>query len=398
MAARHEFGVIAPQDAIGADVDTQRVAADRKSPSKFAELLPMHRLLRPVLFAAAALTFPAAAQTPPTQGWPANRPPAAPAQTAPAPPAAAAPAAPAQAQPPGAPVPLPFWFVEIDTAKKSEVSRADFLKYRMKTFVDLDKNNDNKLTIDEFLKVAEPPLSADGPGVPPLEERRARARTEFQNLDTNRDGFVERAEAEALVHAEFNQYDMDRDNKISEPELRLVMQTAMRREEQARREQEARRRQGLVAINDFIDMQLRNADQIDKNNDGKVSTQEYTALAGPADGPQAQGLPPFELRRQIAMRKFAEIDTNKDNILDRVELTAYAVNQFLQMDLNKDRFLNDDEFKKAQEAEQAKLRAIIQAIQPAQQPRPAPAQARPPGPAPAPQPQGLAPGLPQGTR
>ena len=232
----------------------------------------------------------------------------------------------------------------------------------------------------------------------PLEERRTRARAEFQNLDTNRDGFVERPEAETLVHAEFNQYDTDRDNKVSEPELRLIVQNSMRRDEQARREAETRRRQGMVAINDFIDMQLRSADQLDKNNDGKVSQQEYATLAGPPDGPQAQGLPPFELRRQIAMRKFAEIDTNKDGQLDRVELTAFAVNQFLQMDLNKDRFLNEEEFKKAGEAEQQKIRAIIQTLQPAQQPRPAPAQPRPAQPAAPAQPQGLAPGLPQGTR
>ena len=52
----------------------------------------------------------------------------------------------------------------------------------------------------------------------------------------------------------------------------------------------------------------------------------------------------------------------------------------------------------AAEAEQQKIRAIIQTMQPAQQPRPAPAPAQPrPAPAPA-VPQGLAPGLPQGTR
>jgi hypothetical protein len=103
------------------------------------------------------------------------------------------------------------------------------------------------------------------------------------------------------------------------------------------------------------------------------------------------------------MVKFNEIDTNKDNVLDRAELTAFAVNQFLQMDLNKDRYINEEEFKKAQEAEQAKLKALVQTLLPPQQqqqqPRPAPAPPRG-GPAPAapPQPQGLAPGLPQGTR
>jgi len=368
----------------------------------------MPRLLRSVLFAAAVLSLPAAAQTPPTQGWPANRP-AAPAAPPPAvspptqvqpppPPNAGAGALPAPPSSPSTAVPLPAWFTEMDSAKKGEVTRADFVNHRMKTFVELDANKDGKLTLEEFIKVAEPPYTPEGPGVPSLDERRARARAEFQNLDTNRDGFVERPEAEALVHAEFNNYDMDRDNRITEPELRLVMQNAMRREEQARREMEARRRQGMATLNEIIDMQLRSADQLDKNNDGKISQAEYATLAGPADGPQAQGLPPLEMRKQIALRKFAEIDTNKDGQLDRVELTAFALHQFMQMDLNKDRFINEEEFKKAQEAEQKKVIAIIQTMQPAQQPRPAPAPARPaPAPAPA-QPQGLAPGLPQGTR
>ena len=378
----------------------------------------MKRLFRPLLFTAAIMSLPAAAQTPPTQGWPANRPPAAqpappaaPPQAA-TPPAAAAPAAPGaptaggqaqQATGPAPAIPLPQWFVEIDTAKKGEVSRADFLKYRMKSFEELDTDKDSKLSLDEFLKVAEPPMSADVPGGPSLEERRNRAKAEFGNLDTNRDGFVERAEAEALVHSEFNQYDTDRDNKVTEPEVRLIVQRSLQREAQARQEIEQRRRQGMAAINDFIDLQLREADKLDKNNDGKINQQEYLVLSGPADGPQAKGLLPYDIRKQLVMRKFAEMDTNKDGQLDRVELTGAAVRQFLEIDENKDRFLTEDEFKKAQENETKKMRAIIQAMQPAQppQPRPAPAPAQPraaqPQQAPQ-QPQGLAPGLPQGTR
>jgi Ca2+-binding EF-hand superfamily protein len=378
----------------------------------------MKRFFSPILFTAAVATLPVAAQTPPSQGWPASRPPdqsspvvkvpqatQTPPTTPPVtPPHAAAPAAPGSvpAQAGTTPVPLPQWFVEIDTAKKGEVTRAEFLKYRMKSFEELDVNKDGKLSIEEFIKVAEPPFSQDVPNGPTLEQRRDRARAEFQNLDTNRDGFVERAEAEALVHSEFNQYDTDRDNKVTEPEVRLIVQRSMAREAAERQQIEARRRQGMAAINDFMDMQLREADKLDKNNDGKLSQQEYVALAGPADGPQAQGLLPYDIRRQLVMRKFQEIDTNKDGQIDRVELTNYAVRQFLEMDTNKDRFLSEEEFKKAQEAETKKMRAVVQAMQPAQppaQPRPAPAQPRGGQPQPAPAaPAGLAPGLPQGTR
>lgn len=383
-----------------------------ESPSFNAGLPPMKRFLVPILLAVATAT-PATAQTPPPSpsapSWPANRPPTQAAPPAPAAPAAKPPQA-TQAAPPAGqqaapgtppPVPLPSWFAEIDVNKKGEVTRADFLKYRMKSFEQLDANKDGKLTVEEFLKVVEPPLSPDVPGKPPLEELRTRARAEFQNLDTNRDGFVERAEAEALVHSEFNQYDTDRDNKVTEPEVRLIVQRSLQREAGERQQLEARRRQGMVSLNEFIDMQMRNADQLDKNNDGKVSQQEYIALAGPADGPQAKNLLPFDLRKQVALRKFAEIDTDKNAQLERVELTAYAVKQFLEMDLNKDRFLSEEEFKKAQEAESKKVQALIQTLQPAApaQPRPAPAQPRGGQPAPQPQPApGLAPGLPQGTR
>jgi Ca2+-binding EF-hand superfamily protein len=299
----------------------------------------------------------------------------------------------AQAQTTGAaPVPLPPWFVEIDIAKKGEVARADFLKYRMKSFDDLDLNKDGKISLEEFLKLAEPPNSSDVPGGPSLEERRNRIRAAFQNLDTNSSGFIERAEAEAPIQAEFNQYDTDRDNKITEPEIRLIMQRLAQRQAAERQQAEAERRKGLMALNDLIDMQMRDADKLDKNSDARISQQEYLVAAGPADGPQTQGQLPYDIRKRLVLIKFQEIDTNKDGVIDRPELTAYSVKEFVATDLNKDRFLDQEEIKKFQEAEAAKTQELIKKmVPPPAPPRPAPQQR-------APAPSGPAPGLPQQTR
>ncbi|MFZ5783134.1 MAG: EF-hand domain-containing protein [Pseudomonadota bacterium] len=297
-----------------------------------------------------------------------------------------------------APVPLPPWFTEIDTAKKGEVSREDFVKHRMKSFDELDANKDGKVSLDEFIKLAEPPYMNDVPGGPSLEERRNQMRSAFQNLDTNGSGFIERPEAEAPIQAEFNHYDTDRDNKITEPEIRLIMLRLQQRQAAERQQMEAERRKGMMALNELIDMQMRDADKLDKNNDGRISQQEYLVLAGPADGAQAKGLLPYDIRKQLVLLKFQAIDTNKDGIIDRPELTAYAVKEFLQSDLNKDRFLDQEEIKKFQEAEAARTQETIKKLMPAAAPPPQPQPQGRPAPQQPARPSGPPAGLPQGTR
>ena len=320
----------------------------------------MKRLFGPSLLAAAIVTLPVAAQTP-----------------------SPAPSAPPAQHATGTPVPLPQWFVEIDTGKKGEVTRAEFLKYRMKPFEELDINKDGKLTLEEFIKIAEPPFSQDVPNGPTLEERKNRARAEFQNLDTNRDGFVGRAEAETVFHSEFNQYDTDRDNKVTEPEVRLIVQRSMAREAAERQQIEARRRQGMLAINEFIDMELREADRLDKNQ--RQQTEPAGVRRAGRAGRRAAGPGLAALRDPAATRACAssqEIDANKDGQLDRVELTDHAVKQFLRDGHQQGPFYHRGRVQEGAGRTRPKRCARLSRRQQPAHTRPAPAQPQPAQPAP----------------
>ena len=77
----------------------------------------------------------------------------------------------------------------------------------MKSFEELDGNKDGKVSLEEFLKVAEPPYSARRAGRAKPRGTRATAQRRIPEPRHQRHGFIERAEAEALVHSEFNQYD-----------------------------------------------------------------------------------------------------------------------------------------------------------------------------------------------
>ena len=166
--------------------------------------------------------------------------------------------------------------------------------------------------------------------------------------------------------SEFNQYDTDRDNKITEPEIRADHAAPWRsgRPPSASRWRRSAAR-GMMALNDLIDMQMREADKLDKNNDGKISQQEYLVAGRPGRRPaDARASCPTRSARSSSCSSSRRSTPTRTASSTGVELTAYAVKEFLETDLNKDRFLDQEEIKKFQEAEQTKTRDLIPKLMP----------------------------------
>jgi Ca2+-binding EF-hand superfamily protein len=354
----------------------------------------------------AALTL-----VPPLSAFAQQTPPGPP-RIAPAPPAATPPAAkppapgpaPAPAPAPAAapqPIQPPDWFKEIDTANTGVVSREQFVAYRMKLFDQLDANKDGTLDKDEFLKLAEPPFTAESPNLPPLEQRRQFYQQQFLTIDTDADAKVTRGEVQAFVALGFREFDIDMDGRATREEVLLVIRQAQDRQRQVDEEIAKRNRNnpdrngdGMIDPEEFAAFETGRMLELDAGKDGKVSLQEWLVLAGQANQ-NPPGQPPYQQRRDALTKRFQELDANKDGQLDQAEIRNMALDLFKRIDTNKDGKITPQEWQTAN-TPQPQPPAQAAPKPPTAQPRPAPAPGPRPAPAPAPGPGGLQPGVPLG--
>jgi hypothetical protein len=122
---------------------------------------------------------------------------------------------------------------------------------------------------------AAPALAAPGPTTD--NPRPARQNSGIMRYDTNKDGFVDRAEWDAGQDARFKQLDANHDGKLTKEELfsqsRATSDRALERQEAFFRRMD-RDHDGFVSRDEFMAQAARNFTRCDLDKDGRTNTAE----------------------------------------------------------------------------------------------------------------------------
>ena len=194
---------------------------------------------------------------------------------------------------------------------------------------------------------------AGGPGKDRIETRAALPSdiaSKFASLDSDRDGFVTRAEIDAKVGARrdkvearadnfdparmFTRLDANKDGKVTKPEAETALGQRM-----TAKGKPADRATGRAA---------RVFNRADTNRDGFLTLAELSAAPKPApdaDKPRHGG---------IVGRLFTKADANRDGRVSQAELQSAALQRFDRADANRDGQVTPEERQSARQARRPK--------------------------------------------
>lgn len=126
-----------------------------------------------------------------------------------------------------------------------------------------------------LLLAAAPAIAAPGPTTDT--PRPARQNSGIMRYDTNKDGFVDRAEWDAGQDARFKELDTNHDGKLTKDELfaqsRTTSDRALERQEAFFRRMD-RDHDGFVSKDEFTAQAARNFARCDADKDGRTNTAE----------------------------------------------------------------------------------------------------------------------------
>lgn len=93
----------------------------------------------------------------------------------------------------------------------------EFAAFETARMLELDENKDGKVSLQEWLKVAGD-RNHNPPGQPNYQQRRDALTKRFHEIDTSKDGHLDRAEIRAMAVALFKKIDLDGNGKVTPQE------------------------------------------------------------------------------------------------------------------------------------------------------------------------------------
>ena len=191
-------------------------------------------------------------------------------------------------------------------------------------------------------------------------ETQSRVATHFAKLDTNRDGFVTQAEADAVmaqrqkIRAErkekradqraerrdpaklFDRLDTNKDGQVTKTEAEAAHNARVA----ARGGKPANAH--AVAMGGLFE-------RADTNKDGAISKAEFAAAPRPEHGRKGAGMQRAGMRHGFAGGMFTAADSNKDGRVSLAEAQQVALQHFDRADANRDGKLTPDERRAARQ-------------------------------------------------
>ena len=213
-----------------------------------------------------------------------------------------------------------------------------------------DANGDGRISLDEYLTAASArfaqidaqntgSVSADQIANSPKAHERIERRAEglVQHLDKAGNGYVTQDEFVAAAKTRFAKLDHNGDGKLTPDEL---MTPRDNNAAAGKRAQFAERRfdkldanhDGVVTLNEFVAAATAKFKELDVAGNGRVTAEEI------ASSPRAH-----ERAEKVAERIAHRLDTNGDGRVSKDEFLAMAKTRFAKLDKNGDGFLTADE-------------------------------------------------------
>ena len=176
-----------------------------------------------------------------------------------------------------------------------------------------------------------------------------KAQQHFTRLDTNKDGFLTKTEAEAAAQATHERVEQRMDKRGDAMFARLDADTngkGTRTEAESVFASRKAAGKGAKAAPTWDKF----AGRLDTDKDGAISSAEFEA----AHSKRAERVADRRDNRGIAGQMFATADSNKDGRVSLAEATAATTAQFDKADANKDGTLTREEMRAGRKTAQAK--------------------------------------------